>query len=82
MVKQWVVTGYVGKVNDDDLRNVECGVKLGNDEVIGRSGAEKSFDCSLRGTDGRRLVETDARGKYVRELGREEPIKGTDLNLS
>jgi penicillin-binding protein 2 len=58
------------------------GVKLDKNEVIGRSGAEKFFDCSLRGIDGRRLVETDANGKYVRELGREEPETGKDLNLS
>ena len=77
-----LVTGYVGKVNENDLKNADCGIKLGNNEVIGRSGVEKSFDCSLRGVDGRRLVETDARGKYVRELGRQEPEKGQDLSLS
>lgn len=77
-----LITGYVGKVNDDDLKNVECGIKLGINEVIGRSGAEKFFDCALRGVDGRRLVETDAKGKYVRELGRQEPEKGKDLVLS
>lgn len=77
-----LLTGYVGKVNNDDLNGSECGIELGKNEVIGRSGAEKFFDCSLRGIDGRRLVETDANGKYIRELGREEPETGKDLNLS
>jgi penicillin-binding protein 2 len=76
------ITGYVGKLNQDDKNENKCGIKLDDDEVIGRSGVESFLDCQLRGTDGRRLVEVDATGKYLRELGRQEPVVAPTLNLS
>lgn len=76
------ITGYVGKISQDDKNNNKCGIKLDDINVIGRSGVESFLDCQLRGTDGRRLVEVDAMGKYVRELGRQEPIVTPPLNLS
>lgn len=76
------ITGYVGKINQDDQNLNKCGVKLDNSNVVGRSGVESFLDCQLRGVDGRRLVEVDAMGKYVRELGRQEPKVPEDLNLS
>lgn len=76
------ITGYVGKINQDDQNANKCGIKLDNDEVMGRSGVESFLDCQIRGTDGRRLVEVDAKGKYIRELGRQEPKVSATLNLS
>ena len=76
------ITGYVGKVNQNDKDKNECGIKLDDDEVVGRSGVESFLDCQLRGEDGRRLVEVDALGKYIRELGRQEPKVSPDLDLS
>ena len=76
------VTGYVGKVSSDDKSKNSCQIKLDNDEFVGRSGVESFLDCKLRGTDGRRLIEVDAKGKYLRELGRQEPIITDTLNLS
>ncbi|MFA6462851.1 MAG: hypothetical protein WCT51_02275, partial [Candidatus Shapirobacteria bacterium] len=35
-----LITGYVGKVNENDQSENKCGIKLGNDEVVGRSGVE------------------------------------------
>ena len=77
-----LITGYVGKVNIDDQNENNCGVKLDNDEVVGRSGVESFLDCQIRGKDGKRLIEVDAMGKYIRELGREEPAVTADINLS
>jgi penicillin-binding protein 2 len=76
------ITGYVGKVSQDDKNNNRCGVKLGDDEFVGRSGVESFLDCQIRGVDGKRLIENDATGKYVRELGRQEPVTPEALNLS
>jgi penicillin-binding protein 2 len=36
----------------------------------------------LSGVDGKRLVEVDALGKYLRELGRQDPQEGEDISLS
>lgn len=77
-----LVTGYVGMATADEINNDKCGAKLDVNEVIGRGGIEQSFDCDLRGDDGRRLTEVDAKGTYVRELGRQEPAAGSDVTLS
>lgn len=76
------VVGYVGKTNESDLKNGKCGQTLDGNDLVGRMGAEDWFDCQLRGRDGKRLVEVDAKGKYVREMGRAEPEPGSNLNLS
>jgi len=77
-----LITGYVGMLDEKELTGGLCGVKVKNTDIVGRGGVEEFNDCRLRGIEGRRLVEVDAKGKYVRELGREEPQKGEDLNLS
>jgi len=77
-----LVSGYLGKVNEEEIKNDKCGEKLSGDMLMGRGGIEEYWECKLRGKDGRRLVEVDATGRYVRELGRQEPVEGVDLNLS
>lgn len=77
-----LVSGFVAKVNANDLKKDRCGGQLTNESIVGRMGIEQQFECQLRGIDGRRLVEVDAEGSYIRELGREEPEKGQDVTLS
>lgn len=76
------ISGYVGQVNDREIKTEKCGERLGNESILGRGGIEEYFDCELRGVDGRRLVEVDAKGQYVRELGRQEPELGKKVTLS
>ncbi|MDD4938007.1 MAG: penicillin-binding transpeptidase domain-containing protein, partial [Candidatus Shapirobacteria bacterium] len=76
------VTGYVGLASENDIKNNICGGKLTGGDMVGRGGVESFLDCQLRGRDGRRLIEVDAKGNYIRELGREEPVVLGDLNLS
>lgn len=77
-----LVTGYVGKVTEAEVNNDKCTSKLKNTDELGKSGVEKYFECSLRGIAGRRLVEVNAKGKYVREMGRQEPVEGGLIELS
>lgn len=77
-----LITGYVNKANDVDIKDNLCGVKIDKEDMAGRGGVEEYSDCELRGRDGKRLIEVDALGKYVRELGREEPLNGKNLGLS
>lgn len=74
------VLGYVGPVapgenKDDPLLDLP-GFR------IGKSGVEKSYDGSLRGTGGRSEVEVNAFGRVIRELDRREGRSGTDLTLA
>lgn len=77
-----LVTGYVGMATKEEMQKNECGARLNVDSEVGRGGVEEYFDCQLRGEDGRRLTEVDAKGGYVRELGRQEPVPGENVNLS
>jgi len=76
------ITGYLGSVNQEELKNGKCGRNLQNQSVVGRAGIESVMDCELLGIDGYKLVEVDAMGKNNRDLGQLDAIKGKDINLS
>jgi len=75
------ISGYVGRANEKESGEEKCGRKLGDWSTVGRGGVEEMKDCDLSGKDGRRLIEVDAKGTYVRELGREEPVEGKTVEL-
>jgi penicillin-binding protein 2 len=77
-----VVTGYVGKVNEEEMETGKCGKKMNNQTLIGRGGIEEVMNCELLGIDGKKLTETDAMGRISRELGIYDPVSGNDVNLS
>lgn len=77
-----MVTGYVGKVNETEIRTQKCGMVLGGNDVVGRGGIEDFLDCEIRSKNGKRLVEVDALANYIRELGREEPGIKKNISLS
>jgi penicillin-binding protein 2 len=76
------ITGYLGSVNQEELKNGKCGRNLQNQSVVGRSGIESTMDCDLMGVDGYKLVEVDAMGNDNRELGQLDSIKGKEVALS
>ena len=76
------ITGYLGSVNQDELKNGKCNREMQNQSVVGRAGIESVMDCELIGIDGYKLVEVDARGKSNRDLGQLDAIKGKDITLS
>ena len=80
------VSGYLGEINQEELGKVnpkcfEKGPgKLGS--LVGRSGLEQRYECTLSGIDGEELVEVDTTGKKIRILGRRQPVAGKDLLIS
>ena len=63
------LVGYVGEVNEEDLKKRRYpGSRMGS--VVGRDGLEQQYDSVLRGVDGVRYTEVDARGRMVREANR------------
>ena len=77
------VSGYLGEVNEEEVGKsdpdcLEKGPrKIGT--LVGRSGLEKQYGCTLRGIDGEELVEVDTFGNKIRVLGRKKPIPGESL---
>ncbi|MDD2619177.1 MAG: penicillin-binding protein 2 [Syntrophomonadaceae bacterium] len=75
------VLGYIHSINPDELSKTEV-PKYSIASLIGKSGVEKYYEQQLRGKDGARRVEVDARGRPVRELVTLEPESGNNLYLT
>ena len=83
------IVGYVGEVSEDDLAKKRFpGARLGT--IVGKEGLEQQYDSVLRGREGIKYIEVNARGAMVREevsspsIGAEagQPLKTTiDLPL-
>jgi penicillin-binding protein 2 len=60
------LVGYVSEVTESDLTaNRYPGAGLGS--IVGKAGLERQYDDSLRGNEGVRYIEVNARGRLVRE---------------
>ena len=55
---------------------------LGGSDFLGKEGLEQSYESTLKGIDGKQLVEVDAMGKPVRKLGVTDPIPGKDITTT
>ena len=77
--------GYIGRINDKDLENLEKSGDLSNykgSDHIGKSGLEQYYESYLHGTTGFQQVEIDADGHAVRVLSSNPPIPGDNIVLS
>ncbi|MBK9293298.1 MAG: penicillin-binding protein 2 [Oligoflexia bacterium] len=61
--------GYVSEVSKEELPQLNAKrkfeFKLKSGDIIGKAGLEKRWDFELRGVDGARFVEVDARGREI-----------------
>ncbi|MEK7633430.1 MAG: penicillin-binding transpeptidase domain-containing protein [Patescibacteria group bacterium] len=76
------IVGYRQIADNGDLKNDSCQYKLKLGDRTGKKGIEKLFDCQLRGIPGKKLVEVDARGKYLRTVDVIQPQAGEKIQLS
>jgi penicillin-binding protein 2 len=70
--------GYIGKVSPSQRKQEQADIGL----LTGQGGLEKVYDRYLRGIAGRRMIQVNAAGKKVKDLGIEEPRPGTDIYLT
>ncbi len=84
------VLGYVGRINEDELREkmgtperrVDTDKPYQPNDEIGKTGVEKVYEDRLRGVPGVRTIEVDARGEPIRTLSYEPPVPGNDVQLT
>ena len=76
------VLGYLGPPNAADQAGDPDRLLRLPEFRIGRSGIEQAHDRALRGEAGLVRVEVNAVGREIRELSRDEPTPGRDLELS
>ncbi|WP_251978301.1 penicillin-binding protein 2 [Salinicola avicenniae] len=75
------VLGYVGRINAEELADLDPGNYAGT-HFIGKTGVEDTYESQLHGRAGLRKVETNARGRVLRELERDPPEPGEDVTLT
>ena len=77
--------GYTGKISSEELTElVAQDDSYSTTSIVGKSGLEKIFETSLKGTDGEETVYVDHLGKVlaVDEAKTVEPKAGNDLYLT
>jgi penicillin-binding protein 2 len=74
------VLGFVGRINREELQRIDP-VNYAGTNYIGKSGIERFYEQALHGEVGYQHVETNARGRVLRVLERENPEPGRDLQL-
>ncbi|HWR75595.1 MAG TPA: penicillin-binding protein 2 [Thiobacillus sp.] len=78
------VVGFIGRINDRDLKRLREASREQNykgSAYIGKTGLEQSYESLLHGRTGFDQMETDASGRAVRMLSRIPPVPGKDLRL-
>tara|TARA_B100000700_G_C15047642_1_gene858698 strand:- start:2335 stop:4218 length:1884 start_codon:yes stop_codon:yes gene_type:complete len=73
--------GFVGRINAQELKQLDPGNYAGT-HFVGKTGVERYYEDELHGQAGLRKVETNARGRVLRELGRTDPVPGKNLTLT
>jgi penicillin-binding protein 2 len=62
------LVGYTGEISEEQLASPKYdGYKAG--QQVGRLGLEQQYEAQLKGKEGRRFVEVDARNRVVRDNG-------------
>ncbi|HET6680008.1 MAG TPA: penicillin-binding protein 2 [Gemmatimonadaceae bacterium] len=65
--------GYTGEITESELDSRQYDdYKAG--QQVGKAGLEKEYESRLRGNEGSRFVEVDARGRVVREAGARQTL--------
>lgn len=72
--------GYVGRISRSELQRIDS-VNYAGTNYIGKSGIERFYEQVLHGRVGYQHVETNARGRILRVLERQNPVPGEDLQL-
>lgn len=75
------VVGYVGRINEQELKTIPVAAYRGTD-IIGKNGVEKSYESHLLGIAGYEEIETNAQARAVNTLSTVEPIAGSNIYLT
>lgn len=78
--------GYLTKAGDTEVGkiNPECSEKgpVPSGTLVGRTGLEEEYQCSLLGLPGEELIEVNTQGTKIRSLGRRDPVSGQDIKMT
>lgn len=74
------LVGYTGEISDAELES-ERFAEYKPGQQVGKDGLERQYEDRLRGQEGARFIEVDARGRVVRDQARPdlEPVRPPPL---
>jgi penicillin-binding protein 2 len=75
------VVGYVGRINEQELKTLPAAEYRGTD-YIGKIGIEKTYESQLHGTAGYEEIETNAQARAVNTVATVDAIAGANIYLS
>jgi penicillin-binding protein 2 len=75
------ITGYVGEISENELRDSPPGEYMGGD-LVGKGGIERYYEEQLRGAAGEEAIEVNAKGRKVRTIDLRASEKGQDIRLT
>jgi penicillin-binding protein 2 len=73
------VIGYTGEINKEELEKDD---EYASGDILGKHGVEKFLDYYIRGRRGAELVEVNVYGKEIKNLGRIDPVSGSNVILT
>ncbi len=77
------IIGYTGVISEDELEEYnEEGADYEANDVVGKTGIEKTMESVLRGTKGTQDVIVDNLGKIIQEVDTTEASAGDDVYLT
>ena len=74
--------GYIHSITPEEIAAQQEGYEYDINSLIGKSGIEKQYEPFLRGVDGARQVEVNAKGHPIQELVTLEPQSGDNIHLT
>lgn len=75
------VVGYVGRINEDEMKELPIAEYRGS-TYVGKLGIESAYESELHGTTGYSEIETNVQGRPLKTLKEIDPIAGANLYLT
>lgn len=75
------VVGYVGRINEDELKELPIAEYRGS-TFVGKLGIEGSYEAELHGKTGYSEIETNVQGRPLKTLKEVDPVAGANLYLT
>ena len=76
------VVGYLGEIDENQLKDKESFPDAYQGDLIGKSGIERSFNLYLSGKAGGKQIEVNAHGRELGTISQKNPIPGDNLTLT
>ncbi len=80
------IIGYIGTISTDEMKeyneNLSEKDQYNSSDMIGKTGLEKKYESTLRGTNGIEEIYVDNLGKIIERSDKQDSIAGQDIYLT